>query len=163
MRSSGLLAKTGPAPGPPLPPSPWQATHFSAKTRAPWAGVPLPGGKPVPSGMMAISHALMSASEIGFPSPGVSAAAAPEPNVSATPSANSGLSVDMFDLPGVADAPAGDAVVVLVGESQRVGRRRGLAPRGDELGPGRLEVAGLVPGAALQDHGLAIPAPGHTE
>src|SRR2546427_4223212 len=51
------------ARGLPFPPSPWHGEHFSAKTRAPWTAVPLPGGKPVPSGITAMSQALMSASE----------------------------------------------------------------------------------------------------
>src|SRR5436190_18655304 len=106
-----------------------------------------------------MSHALMSASEIGLPSPGVSAAAA----LAATPStsirATSDLRVDMFDLPFAVDAPAGDAVVMLVGERQQVRERlRGLAAHGDELGARRLYIAGLVPGAALQHHRLAVPA-----
>ena len=32
-----------------------------------------------------------------------------------------------------------------------------------QLGAGRLHVASLVPRAALQHHGLAVPAPGHAE
>src|SRR5215467_10000967 len=52
--------------------------------RAPWAGVPLPGGKPVPSGGMLISQAVRSDSATGFPSPGPSAAiATPKPRLSA--------------------------------------------------------------------------------
>ena len=42
--------------------------HFSAKSLAPCAGVPLPGGRLVPSGRMVMSQALMSASLIGLPS-----------------------------------------------------------------------------------------------
>src|SRR5205823_12164388 len=86
------------ARGLPFPPSPWHAEHFSAKTRAPWTAVPLPGGKPVPSGITAMSQALMSASEIGCPSRGVWASAAPEPKTSARTKARTSLSVDMFDL-----------------------------------------------------------------
>ena len=36
-------------------------------------GVPLPGGRPVPSGMMVMSQGAMSAGEIGFPRLGVGA------------------------------------------------------------------------------------------
>src|ERR1700730_4339078 len=111
-----------------------------------------------------MSQALMSASETGLPSPGLSASTGPAPSESARASAESGLCIDMLDLPFAVDRPAGDAVVVLVGESQR-GRHRlaGLAPRRHEFGAQRLGVAAVVPGAALQDRGLALPAPGHDE
>ena len=46
----------------------------------PCAAVPLPGGNPVPSGMMVMSQAAISASVIGLPSFGASAAIATEPN-----------------------------------------------------------------------------------
>src|SRR6267154_142218 len=152
------------ARGLPFPPSPWHAEHFSAKTRAPWTAVPLPGGKPVPSGITAMSHALMSASEIGFPNRGVWASAAPEPKTSARTKARTSLSVDMFDLPIATDPPARDAVVVLVGEREKIRNRLlGLAPHGHELGASRLRVAGFVPGATLQDRGTTIPAPGRAE
>src|SRR5262249_40253924 len=138
------------ASGPPLPPSPWQAAHFSAKTRAPWTAVPLPGGRPVPAGMIAMSHGLTSASEMGFPSPGVWGNAALETRASARRAADGGLGVYMLDLPIAADAPARDAVVVLVGKRQWAfhGRLR-LAAHGHELGARRLRVAAFVPGAAL--------------
>src|SRR5215217_6049906 len=115
---------------------------------------------------MVMSQALMSASLIGFPSPGFSAQAAPAANAAAssrTP-ATSGLRVDMLDLPLGVDAPAGEAVVVLIGERQGVADRRlGLAACRDEVGAQGLGVAGLVPGAALQHDRLAVPSPGHVE
>src|SRR5438552_16803835 len=152
------------ARGLPFPPSPWHAEHFSAKTRAPWTAVPLPGGKPVPSGITAMSQALMSASEIGFPSRGVWASAAPEPKTSARTKARTSLSVDMFDLPIAADPPARDAVVVLVGERENIRTRLlGLAPPGDERGASRLRVAGFVSGAPVLARGTAIPPPGHVD
>src|SRR5712691_8538446 len=152
------------ARGLPFAPSPWHGEHFSAKTRAPWTAVPLPGGRPVPSGITAMSQALMSVSEIGFPSLGVWASAAPEPQTSARKKARTRLGVDMFDLPIAADPPARDAVVVLVGERENIcNRLLGLAPNGHELGASRLRVACLVPSAALQDCGTAIPAPGRAE
>src|ERR1700736_2934983 len=43
---------------------------------APWAGVPLPGGRPMPSGPTLMSHAAASAGEIGGPRRGPSAAEA---------------------------------------------------------------------------------------
>src|SRR6266568_1550865 len=104
--------------------------------------VPLPAGRLVPSGSTAMSQALMSASVIGLPRPGVSAIAVPAPKASTRASANSGLRVDMLDPPAAVDAPAGDAVVVLVGERQRACHRLlGLAARGHELGAERLHGA----------------------
>src|SRR5882672_2605169 len=147
--------------GLPLPASPWHIAHLATKIGAPCAAVPLPAGKPVPSGRMLMSQAVMSASEIRAPSPGVCASAAPEPTRSAQTA--SGLSVDMFDLPFAVDRPTREAVVVLVGEAERIRRFLGLAALGDELGAQRLHAAGLVPGAALQYHRPAVPAPGHAE
>src|SRR5262249_784893 len=74
-----------------------------------------------------------------------------------------GLCVDMFYLPLAVDRPAGEAVVVLVGEGERIRRFLGLAALRDELGAQRLRVSAFVPGAALQDHRLSVPAPGHAE
>src|SRR2546429_676983 len=114
-------------------------------------------------------HAAMSASVMGLPRPGVSALAVPAPKAPAakaraTAAAKRDLRVDMLDPPVAVDAPAGDAVVVLVGEAQRVGDWLvGLSPRRHELGPQRLHVAAFVPGAALQHDRLAIPAPRHAE
>src|SRR5260370_4401871 len=107
---------------------------------------------------------VMSASVIGLPSPGVSATAVPAPKASTKASAKTGLCIDMFDLPVAPDAPAGNAVVVLVGERQRACHRLVcLTACGHELGAGWLHIAGLVPGAALQDDPLAIPLPRHAE
>src|SRR2546428_13807907 len=95
-------------------------THFCAKMCAPCAGVPLPGGTPVLSGWMLISQRATSASDIGCPSPGPSAArAGPAPKASATEKAR-GLSIDMFHLPAPVDRPTRDAVVMLVREAQHV-------------------------------------------
>src|SRR5579871_5557919 len=110
----------------------------------------------------------MSCSDMGLPRfgepPGLCAPTAPTLNTSAVARANSDLRIDMLDLPFAVDAPAGDAVVVLVRERERGGERLlGLAPRRHEFRAQWLHVAGLVPGAALQDRGLAIPAPGHLE
>src|SRR6516164_6916100 len=104
-------------------------------------------------------QAAMSPSAIGLPSPGVSAAAVPAPRAHASPKternkAKRSLRVDMLDLPFAVDAPAGDAVVMLVRESERsCDRLLGLATGRDELGARGLHVAGLVPSAALQDRG----------
>src|ERR1700730_14300559 len=111
-----------------------------------------------------MSQALISASDIGLPSPVFWANAAPIPNEKAMMRAANGLCIDMFDLPFAVDRPAREAVVMLVGEGQR-GRQGlpGLTPRRHEFGTQRLYVAGLVPGTTLQDRRLAIPAPRHHE
>src|SRR5947209_14747803 len=113
-------------------------------------------------------HGAISASVMGLPSPGVSALTAAKPSASAQPAAitatEKALRIDMLDPPIGVDAPARDAVVVLVGEAERVGQwLLGLSARGDEFGAQRLHVAAFVPGAALQHHRLAVPAPRHTE
>src|SRR5215510_9110221 len=95
---------TSAAAVPPFPASPWQATHFCAKIFAPCAAVPLPGGRPPPSGEALMSQALMSASEIGCPRLGVCASA--EETLRSAASAN--LGVDMADLAFRVDRPAGD-------------------------------------------------------
>src|SRR5258706_4143922 len=119
--------------------------HFCEKIGALGAGVPLPAGKLVPSGRTSRFHALMSASVIGLPRPGVSATAAADPNASESARETRSLRVDMFDLPFVVDAPTGDAVVVLVGEAQPAGDRRAcLAARGDAVRTHVLRGARLV-------------------
>src|SRR2546425_11080769 len=132
--------------------------------RAPWAEVPLPGGKPVPSGEMLMSQAAISAGSIGFPRFGPSAKAALEPRASARTTAElRSLGVNMGALPLAVDRPARDAVVVLAREGRDGRDRFGLAALGHDLGAGRLRVAGLVPRAVLQDCRPAIPVPGHAE
>src|SRR4030095_16891199 len=131
---------------------------------APWAGVPLPGGKPVPSGKMLMSQAVISAGSIGFPRFGAWAKAALEPKESArTKVVIEILRIDMFHLPIALDRPGRDAVVVLTREARYRANLRSFATRGHDLGAGQLHVAGLVPRAALQDRRAAIPVPGHPE
>src|SRR6267142_1024370 len=153
---------TSAAKTPPLPLSPWHRAHFCAKIFAPCAGVPPPIGRPVPSGWMLMSHAAISAGSSGVPRFGPAAKAAPDPRASARAMAGS-LCVDMFHLPFAVNRPAGEAVVVLVREGQHVRDLLGLAALGHELGAGRLHVAALVPGAALQYGRTAIPAPRRPE
>src|SRR5215510_8483517 len=117
----------------------------------------------VPSGRTAMSHALVSASEMLLPRPGVSAIAA-DPNASVSTTEARRLRVDMFDLPFVVDAPGGEAVVVLVREREvRRHRPLRLAASGHEVRAQRLAQAGFVPGAAHQRDRLAVPAPRHGE
>src|SRR6202049_2483031 len=148
---------------PPMPSLPWHASHFCAKMAAPCAAVPLPGGRPLPSGPILLSHSARSALLTGFPSPGPSAAsAAPARSASGTASANR-LSVDMLDLPFAVDGPARDDVHVAHRECGHRNVDLGLAALGEHLAAGRLHIAGLVPGAALQNHRLAVPTPRRAE
>src|SRR3984957_12703700 len=161
-----LCSSTSAAAGPPpLPLSPWHAAHFSAKITAPCAGVPLPFGNPVPSGRMLMSQLAMAASSIGLPRLGVSAMEAPAIIASnSDAAASSGRSgVNMLDLPVAADAPAGDRIVVLIGEAQDRRRFRQFAAGGHEFGAGRLHIAGFIPCPALQRGGAAVPAPRQAE
>src|SRR5262252_6802687 len=104
---SGGPPTSAAAAGVPFAPSPWHIAHFAAKIGAPFAAVPLPAGKPVPSGRMLMSQGAMSASVIFVPSPGDCAIAAPD--ASASTSATSGLSVHMLHLPLGVDGPAREA------------------------------------------------------
>src|SRR5580704_11712507 len=149
---------------PPWPSLPWQASHFCAKIAAPWAGVPLPGGRPLPSGPMLMSQSASSASLTGLPRPGGSAAGA-EPAMPSTSASEraSCLPVDMLELPFAVDRPAGDDVHVAHRERGHRNVDLGLAALGEHLAAGRLHISGLVPGAALQHHRLAVPAPRRAE
>src|ERR1700737_4770607 len=83
--------------------------------RAPSAALPPPGGKPVPSGWMLISHAAISAASIGLPRLGASAEATPAAGQQVSQTAViSPLRVNMLDLPRAVDPPAGDRVEMLV-------------------------------------------------
>src|SRR5205807_2084629 len=118
---------------------------------------------------MLMSHAAISASVSGFPRPGPSADAALAARQSASPRTPTPrlreilLGVNMLELPGAVDAPAGNGIKVVV--QHRPDRRNCLqfAALRDEFGSGRLHVAGIVPGAALQGRGPAVPAPGHAK
>src|SRR5258707_15465048 len=112
---------------------------------APCAGVPLPDGRPLPSGGMLMSHFARSASLTGFPSPGPAAAKAmPVTSASGIASAKRSA-IDMLCLPLVVDRPAGDDVHVPHRERGDGDVDLGLAALGEHLGAGRLHVAGLVP------------------
>src|SRR5467141_4129990 len=125
---------------------------------APCAGVPLPGGKPLPSGGMLMSQAAMSAVSMGLPRLGP---AARQPKLTAKiDRAAVNLCVDMAHRPRAADRPAGHAVVVLARERRHRRDFHSLAAYGDDLRAGRLHVACLVPCPALQYGRAAIPVPG---
>src|SRR6266516_3288987 len=132
--------------------------------RAPSAGVPLPGGSPAPSGRMLMSQAAISARLIGFPRFSAWAKAALETRASASRTANSrSLRVYMLHLPAALDRPSRDGVVMLAWEAGHGRNPRGLAAHSHDLGSGRLHGASIVPSAALQYGGAAIPAPRHAE
>src|SRR5579871_6744765 len=123
------------------------------KTASPCWGVPLPGGSPAPSGPMLMSQVARSSGEIALPRLGDCwAAAAPHRATSAAAAASSRINI--FHLALVGDVPARDHVAVEVAA---------VATQRDKLRPRRLDVAGLVGGAALQRHRAAIPLPGHAE
>src|SRR5215471_21215027 len=99
-----------------------------------------------------MSHAPRAAASIGWPRLGPAAATPPTASQSARHTATMlPLDVHMRHLPGAVDRPAGDGVEVLV--RKRHGGRDGLQlpAFGYKFGARRLHVAGLVPGAALQD------------
>src|SRR5437588_177090 len=107
---------------------------------------------------MLMSHAARSAVLIALPSLGPSALTCIEEKTRSAIAAAI-LGVDMLHLPFAVDRPAGDAVVMLIGEGLNGRSGFQLAALRDEFGARRLRVAGLVPGAALQDRGPAVPAP----
>src|SRR5579872_738266 len=148
---------------PPLPFSPWHIAHFWAKIGAPWAGVPLPGGSPVPSGKIEMSHGAISFSSIGFPRFGRSAAVATPPASVASAAAIVRLRINMADTPVAVHRPTGNRVEMLAWKIRDGGRSCCLAAQRNELLACRLDVATLVPGATLQYRCAAIPSPRHPE
>src|SRR5689334_8339320 len=147
---------------PPLAFAPWHPTHLCAKIAAPCAAVPLPGGKPSPLGETLMSQAAISSAVIGLPRSGP-AAKAPVAASAAAASAAPSSRVDMFHLAVALDSPARRAVVVLADECRDGLGALALATLGDDLRARRLRVSRLVPRAALQDRGAAVPAPRNAE
>src|SRR3954467_12778826 len=126
---------------------------------APCAGVPLPGGRPTPSGAMLTSQGARSAAVIGCPYLGASAAsAALQTSASAAAKADC-LSIDMAHLALGIDPPARDGVAVLHRERGDIGCTPGWTALGNECFSRRLHVAGFVGRTALQDHRPAVPGP----
>src|SRR6202521_5323849 len=100
---------------------------------------------------MLISQEAISSGLAAVPRLGLSASAAPQPTASAEQAASSVLRVDMFDLAALCHAPAGNPVKMVDGPCSTIG---------DELGPRRLHVSGLVGRTALESRRAAIPTPG---
>src|SRR2546423_11569030 len=122
--------------GPPMPPSPfapWQAAHFWAKIALPWAGVPDPGGRPFPSGNTEMSQPAASASLIGLPNFGASAAKAVLKIRAATPASANILYVDMGHCSVGTDGPGRNRVHMVHGEGIHVWRSPRLAAIGDQV------------------------------
>src|SRR6516225_11151494 len=125
----------------------------------------MPGGNAAPSGPILMSHSARSASVTGLPSPGRSAAMA----VAAPTASPKGMAIarvlriDMLDLPFGIDGPARDHIHMPHWEGGHRDIHLGRAALGEHLVAVRLNIAGFVPGAALQNHWLAIPTPGHAE
>src|SRR5260370_767387 len=89
--------------------SQWQDGHCATYTASPCCGLPLPGGRPAPSGPMLMSHTAISSGVAGRPRSGVSANVAVD-RKSMAEAALKCLGIDMPDLPVLADRPAGYAV-----------------------------------------------------
>src|SRR5229473_4982356 len=129
--------------------------HFATYTASPCLGVPLPGGRPLPSGLTVRSQDAISSGVATRPRFGLTAAkAAPQTTTSAEPAARRWLRVNMLHLPVLGYAPAGDAVGVVVPP---------LPAIGDHLGACRLDIAAVVRRAALQDGRSAVPTPCYME
>src|SRR3954469_18363711 len=120
---------------------------------APCAEVPLPLGSPVPSGRMWISHAARSAWFKAVPRFG------PAANAGAASKTKRRLGIDMAHASVRINGPARDAGLVLAREAKRRRSARRLAALRDAPRGGRLPVALVVPGAALQYRRAAVPLP----
>src|SRR3954463_1549881 len=129
--------------------------HFAAYTISPCFGVPLPGGRPTPSGPMLMSHAAISSGVAARPRFGLSAAnAAAEATARPEAAIRRALRVDMLHLAFVGNCPGRNGVGVI---------DRSVAARGDHLLTRGLQITGVVGRAALQDGRPTIPAPRHAE
>src|SRR5215831_18858494 len=142
--------------GVPAPFSPWQAWHFAEKTASPCLTVPLPGGRPAPSGPMLMSQEARSSGEIGLPRLGLCCANAGDASARSTAgaAATRNLRIDIFHLAIAGDGPGLDHVVMVIAA---------VAAQLDELCAAWLHVAGLVGRTALQHRRSAVPLPRHAE
>src|SRR5450432_543124 len=94
---------------PSWPLAPWHAAQFSSKITLPCATVPLPSGKPLPSGRTSISHAFISSGDAGRPK---STALAGDETMPATTAAKTVLGKDIANPPRRIDAPGLLRIVV---------------------------------------------------
>src|SRR6476660_8640849 len=102
---------------------------------------------------MLMSQDAISSRAATRPRSGLSARAALQTRASVA-AGRKRLRVNMVHLPALGNAPAGNTVEMV----ECFG-----APLGNEFSTRRLDIAGLIGGAALQDGGAAVPAPRHTE
>src|SRR5262245_19318235 len=165
MVFTGVLLASVPWPptsrsfGCPAPLAPWQAWHFCSYTSAPAAAVPLPGGRPAPSGPTLMSQPATCAGVASRPRFGPSGVAAVTPAPAQPPTISASATrarsrVDMLHLAARRHAPGLDAVEV---------EDRVVAVLGDELLAFRLHGAGVVSGARLEHGRRAVPPPGQPE
>src|SRR4051812_21921658 len=110
-----------------------------------------------------MSHGLASASVIGLPNFGASAAKAVPAAQEMAAAKTIVLSIDMAHRPLCIDSPARNAVHMLHRERAYRRRTTRFAALGDELIPRRPHGGPLLGGAALQHHGLTAPIPRHAE
>src|SRR5919106_4913498 len=162
MVRTGLVLVSVPWPptngsfGFPAPFSPWHDWHFCVYTTAPWSGVPLPGGSPVPSGGILMSHPAISAGVAGRPRLGVSWATLDVEAARARSTITTAvtLRVDIFHLTGSLYLPRLDGIVVKDGVR---------AMRADQGVARRLDGASVVSGTALEHSRGTVPLPGGAE
>src|SRR5689334_10760932 len=131
-----MLPTSGGALLVPSPLAPWHLAPSLAKSASPCATVPLPGGNPLPVGVMSIFQPAICSGVAGWPKP----------------KRCSGVAIADLSIGG--HRPRLDAVVVIEGMR---------AAHGDQLVSRRLDVAGLVDRPALQARRFAVPHPGEAE
>src|SRR5262245_55136569 len=162
-------------PATPLRSAPWQAAQACSYTVLPWAYVPLPAGRPLPSGATAMATAAISCAVAvapksnvpGYPwaraRSGAARQSAARPSAtslatSSTARVRSARRVHILHTPVRRDAPALDRVHVI---EQRAALERSTLR--NELPVGRLRVAGLVGRPALDHRRLSVPDPREAE
>src|SRR5262245_9068273 len=133
---------------PPSPFAPWHPEHCDTNTSPPCFTVPLPSGKPTPSGVTSMFQPAISRAVGVRPRLYVCACANDDTMQVATRMLRS--SVDIGQLPTASNLPALDGVVVVL---------RRVAALRDELRTRGLDVTRAVHCATLQDRLAAVPHP----
>src|SRR5690348_9578755 len=118
---------------------------------APWAAVPLPGGRPAPSAWMSMSQRFMSVALMGLPRRGAILSCASAALASRQKPSVSALRIDMAHRTVGGDTPACHRIEMMIAEGGAGGLDVELAALSDKGGAGGLEVALIVPGPALQN------------
>src|SRR5260363_401849 len=147
MVLTGLAVASVPRPptsasaAPPWPLSPWHAAHASANNARPSATLPRPAGRPAPSPETSMFQAAISSAVTARPRL-VRSAATPATEQTTISAAAAAMDLnDMGDRSLGIELPAIDRIEVIVG----------VQPTGaDQLLLGRLQIAGGIGGAALQ-------------